>query len=1322
MQGKFIKRLIIIFAAIFAGVFLYFIFRGPYLSNSAKRIIIPVLENATQERIIIDNAVVNAFPFYIQAKGLKMFDRDGNRLLLVTRARAYIDLLGLLTGDIKIRKLTVKEPNLTVDEEELKRIMGSAKAAPGQEEKYKVSLKNIELSDGKFSFNNAKGLTVSGKGLSFEMSTKKTVTAQMLLDEITLSSPDITEIKGGLDGKFNMEKDRIDIDEIKVKSSRSNLNAKGWIRLAEGLIIKDGSFTGNAEIYEDTVRKFLNLKTEKEGMLSFEGRVDMAAKDGSSLPVFTVDLKTDSRFYLETLMEILKVKDNFTGKVSVKGKIKGTFPELTGDGAGGLEKAMLETLPIDSAEGKLKYENKKFSLKEFTARTYGGELRKGDASISIPEADYSVAADISGISSPEFFKYIGWEPPFPQGQLGGHFKLTHIRGGNIAVTANVNYLNTSKTEGDVLNRLQRIKGDLDLKENVLEISNAVFSTAASNLSLDGILDFDNNIMWLDLLLESKDASDLTVPYYSKLSAPVRFAGAAKGPLKDPEISGKLESVTGSVHGIMFTKASADLKYRVRSLAVNNLNITHGKSSCAASGTIEFRGAKGLFSFKDPSYKAKALVKDIDIKPFISALYKDIPVTGTASGSLEYEGDSENYIAKGNLVAVESMVYGQQFTRITVNAAMDPKGIDFNSVTAQNGDSALTAKGTLSFDKKFSLSASSDKMHLYDINMFKDYPVDATFSMDIKGSGAVEKPDMKFSMRIIDSMFRGIHTGLGEVTGEMKEKNITAKGVLLNGAVSADARVSLSKNIAWDVDVDVHRGRYDFLLAGFYKNVPKDLALSLGGNAKINGEGKNYSLSSKFNFFNLTLYGYDFRNSKDVVLNFADNMLLIKSLSLTGDNGELSAEGDLSPGRQFNVKVKGNLNLAPLKAFSDKLVSLRGQGMLDLVVSGFWEKPEITGDVNINDAIASLKEYPYKVGPVNGTLFLKRDRATFDSVQAGFGGGTAVMSGVVYVQELSVKRIYVSSQLSGINIRPVEKVSATVDGRLFYEMSPKGSTLSGNIDIIKARYEKNIEWNKWLIGLKEVSSEPVNYPAFLKGLELNVHISGADNIVIDNNIAKTPIKISVNLTGNVTNYGLIGRIEANEGVIYFRSNEFKLLEGSIVDFVDSNRIVPVFHIMADTYVGEYYVKLNLDGTIDKFTLSLFSDPPLNEMEILTLLTAGQLRKETKGFESGIAAGEAASILTEGLQDVVGEKFKSITGIERFYVEPYTTATGSLSPKVTIGKRLLEDKLFVTYSTSIGTTEESVIKLEYKLDKNVSLVGSRDEIGSVGGDLKFRFEFK
>jgi translocation and assembly module TamB len=217
-------------------------------------------------------------------------------------------------------------------------------------------------------------------------------------------------------------------------------------------------------------------------------------------------------------------------------------------------------------------------------------------------------------------------------------------------------------------------------------------------------------------------------------------------------------------------------------------------------------------------------------------------------------------------------------------------------------------------------------------------------------------------------------------------------------------------------------------------------------------------------------------------------------------------------------------------------------------------------------------------------------------------------------------------------------------------------------------------------------------------------------------------MSLNVTGTVSELGLIGRMEANEGTIFFRSNEFNILEGSSVDFIKPNTIEPVFHIVADTYASNHYVKLAIDGTIDKFDLTMFSDPPLADTEILTLLTFGQIDKEARGFESGIAASEATALLTGTLQDQVEEEFKSITGFERFEIEPHTTTAGAFIPKVTIGKHLLEDQILVTYSSTVGTIEEQMINVEYKLNENLSVIGSRNEIGSAGVDFKYRFEFK
>jgi translocation and assembly module TamB len=169
---------------------------------------------------------------------------------------------------------------------------------------------------------------------------------------------------------------------------------------------------------------------------------------------------------------------------------------------------------------------------------------------------------------------------------------------------------------------------------------------------------------------------------------------------------------------------------------------------------------------------------------------------------------------------------------------------------------------------------------------------------------------------------------------------------------------------------------------------------------------------------------------------------------------------------------------------------------------------------------------------------------------------------------------------------------------------------------------------------------------------------------------------------------------------------------------------VIRIAAETVVKGYRIKLNLDGQFNQFNVSLSSDDPgLKETDILSLLTVGQTGGQLKGLEGGVGAGEATSFVTGKLQDVVEERLKFITGLDRFQVDPHLSRiTGTVEPGVTVSKRLLGDKMFVTYSSAVNSTEEQIIKLEYFLNKNVSLIGVRDERGIIGGDVQFRFEFR
>jgi translocation and assembly module TamB len=65
-----------------------------------------------------------------------------------------------------------------------------------------------------------------------------------------------------------------------------------------------------------------------------------------------------------------------------------------------------------------------------------------------------------------------------------------------------------------------------------------------------------------------------------------------------------------------------------------------------------------------------------------------------------------------------------------------------------------------------------------------------------------------------------------------------------------------------------------------------------------------------------------------------------------------------------------------------------------------------------------------------------------------------------------------------------------------------------------------------------------------------------------------------------------------------------------------------------------------------------------------------------------------------------------------------------PRVTVSKRIVGDKLIITYSTPFinPEVEEQNLKLEHFVNKDFSLIGTWDEYGGIGGDIKYRFEFK
>ncbi len=418
-----------------------------------------------------------------------------------------------------------------------------------------------------------------------------------------------------------------------------------------------------------------------------------------------------------------------------------------------------------------------------------------------------------------------------------------------------------------------------------------------------------------------------------------------------------------------------------------------------------------------------------------------------------------------------------------------------------------------------------------------------------------------------------------------------------------------------------------------------------------------------------------------------------------------------------------MNLPLLRLFYREVEHAAGTAELQLAVTDEWSNPNVAGELKIRGGEVKIKDIPQKFTAMNGNVRFSQGRIVVESFAAEMGGGTLDVSGWAQLSGIELQNFSLKTSVSNVTVRYPEGLTSTLTGNLYFDGDRKEQTLSGDITIKKARYDKIIEWKTMLVDVgKGLYQKKQTDIGWIGETQINVRFHGSENIVFQNNLAKMLLTVDVFLRGTVNHPQLLGRIEAEKGTVYFRKNDFKMLHASI-DFVDPNRMNPVLDIQAETQVKEYQIRLAVTGNADRASVTFISDPSLSDSDILSMLALGKKGSELAGKETSVGVGEAASFATGQFQDIFENRARGLTGFDRFQVDPYVNQNNTSVPRLTVGKELVQNKLYVTYSSNVGAAmPEQMISLEYILNRHFSLVGEKDETGNTGADIKYRFEFE
>jgi len=1333
-----------IFSGLLIGIlFLLFLLipENPYLSNYLKRLILPELQSATGYAATADRIYLHIFPLYAGIKDLRFIDKDGEVVARIRSIKVYPEVFSLFFKKPVIRRISIKAPSLKMDMKRIDQIKQSLEDYLSERPKGPPLIINrIEISEGDFSFYRfGEDLDITLKGISFSYRMMQEMEFNTSIEDIRFSS---LGAPISLTASLSVKPDALQKDFLPEKILLKELNIIGPSRHKETSIKLSGRINTKAPSelkalfrisMKDMVTLFsLKSVTEDRGRVSAKGTIKIPEiHTTTDLKKFfeevEFNLKGDGEFYIENLMELLRVSERLSGRLKAEFLLKGLLKKPFISGTGHLFNGDLFGVEVDDLFTKVQYRDHRLIFTNAVARIYNGRA-EAEAEIPLPVHTFRLYVKAQDIDLRPVLRLLHLDLLVPEGKIEGELshsgKVFSPSGWFVyEASGEERGLEKENVKLNPLKTLKEVRGDymFNGEDNVIVFHNLVAQSDLISIVAKGSYSLSDKYIDGRYLLHLRfdgvsnssggaSNSSSVFPYLKFEKGDLR--GNIKGILSDALITGDLDIKDFSLNGYTFNSVKGKVSYSPSLLHIEFINgISQDNSEeFRISGDIRFQNARGLFDLSSPVFNLKTVFKNLRPVKFFSVDSLSPAQELTLDGEILFTGDNhaqkfilragrESTKIEGLLNLTEWKNYSYSiYSLFSLQEILKDWRPDnsLGFIDTLKGPFLLKAQGTGQGEKLSGFAELSTEM--LNIN---GRPVGS-----VKIRSVIEQGSFKEGLEIATagSLFDGL--------------------IILKGRLHSYLRKEINEP-HYSFEVLFKEGDYRKLLHALLKESPEDLELDLMGNLIIKGQGTVISGEAFFDKFVLTGYGHQLKNNGPVQIDIAGNVFTVKNFNMINEAGSITCSGKVLIGQWYDLVLKGRSYLWPFKRFFRSIKTIKGKVDFELAINGRWDSPGVSGFLVLKEGTIGIEDLPYHVTEVESMIRFKENRIDLESLTGKVAGGNVMAKGVAYLRGYRLGRFNIKVNMDNINATLSEDFNATLNADLYLKGDRYINLITGEAKLKRAFYRKFIEWRSWMLRFKKEPPQPeLSIPSYLNA-RLNIRITGPlgeppSLILIDNNIANAELKVDLLLKGTLQKPIIIGRVETIKGVVYFRNNELKLIKAS-ADFTDPERIDPYLRIRAETLSRGYRINLFIEGTLRRFNLSLTSEPPLDEVDIISLLAIGETGTALKGYGGGIGAAEAASFITGELQETLEQRARYYTGIDRVQISPYVSKTGEVGPRVTVGKKLGE-RVSILYSSAVGSKESDVIRIEYELSRSVFLVGEKDERGSLGGDIRFRFQFR
>ena len=726
---------------------------------------------------------------------------------------------------------------------------------------------------------------------------------------------------------------------------------------------------------------------------------------------------------------------------------------------------------------------------------------------------------------------------------------------------------------------------------------------------------------------------------------------------------------------------------------------------------------------------------------------DYPVEGLLSGEFHVYGAYTRPYGFGTMAIADGVAYHEPFETATASLRLEGQGVRLDNIVVVKGGGRGTGAAYVGWDSTYQFNFDAQRIPVESLAVARSPnapPLSGLLDFNAGGSGTFDAPRYDVHGNVRD--FFVADEGIGTVNGDININNdlmaLKLEAASPRLAVSGSGTIALTEQMDADLTFTVADTSLDPYIRAFDPALSPYTTAIASGNIRVVGELTDIDhllVDTTVDKLDMRLFDYRLRNEVPIRMALDRHSLRLTDMRLIGENTQLDVSGlvDLHNER-IAMRANGTANLGILQGFVPNIRST-GQAALQATLDGPMRTPLVSGTMTVEEGRIRHFDLPHALENISGVVRFDSRGVTLDEVTAQLGGGAVQFGGRIGIDGYRPGRLDVTMNGQNMRLRYPEGMRSVVDADLNLQGTIDSSTLSGTVVVRNALYTKRFDTGGGIIDLtgspagQGASSLQTTIP-----LRYDVRITVPSTLRVENNTVRMVANADLELRGTYDRPVLLGRAEIERGELTFEGKRYQITRGTI-DFNNPTRIEPFFDIETETQVRvpsqTYRVTVRVTGTMARFTPVFSSDPPLTDVQVLSLLFTDVAPGRDVEFsqygtvtpQEQLLRERAARALTGALTTEIGRVAEQTFGLDTFQLTPSLVTPNANSSRLdpaarlTIGKRI-SDRVYLTYSRSLSsTTSDQIILLEYDQTDRFSWILSRNEDRTYALDVRVRHVF-